>query len=38
MTFKVLGVSASMNESSFSATRFKIALEKIKEDGQKYNY
>lgn len=34
MTFKVLGVSSSMRESSFSSTGLKITLEKIKENGE----
>ena len=33
MSFKVLGISSSMRESSFSATGLKIALEKIKDIG-----
>ena len=34
MTFKVLGVSSSMTESSFSATGLKKALEKIKQENE----
>ena len=33
MSFKVLGISSSMRESSFSATGLKITLEKIKDIG-----
>ena len=33
MNFKVLGISSSMRESSFSATGLKITLEKIKDIG-----
>ena len=33
MSFKVLGISSSMRESSFSATGLKITLEKIKDMG-----
>ena len=33
MNLRVLGVSSSTRENSFSATGLKIALEKIKENG-----
>ena len=38
MSFKVLGVSSSMRESSFSAMGLKITLEKIKEIGSEVEF